>query len=88
MSKKSLNVLVITSAVAGAALAFQQTVRLDALGNMAQDRERCYGVVRAGKNDCATQSHSCAAQSMTDNDSESWLMVPKGLCEKIIKGET
>ena len=28
-----------------------------------QETEQCYGVAKAGKNDCATASHSCAGSS-------------------------
>jgi uncharacterized membrane protein len=45
--------------------------------------EKCYGIVKAGKNDCGTSKHSCAGQATVDNDSEEWIKVPKGTCEKI-----
>ncbi|ERH41398.1 signal peptidase [Legionella pneumophila str. Leg01/11] len=50
--------------------------------------ERCYHVVRASKNDCATSKHSCAAQATTNNDPEEFIMVPKGLCNRIVGGES
>ncbi len=31
--------------------------------------EKCYGVVKAGKNDCRTAAHSCAGQAAKDGDS-------------------
>jgi uncharacterized membrane protein len=45
-------------------------------------KEKCYGVAKAGKNDCAANSHSCAGQSKVDNDPSEWKYVPKGECEK------
>ncbi len=45
--------------------------------------EKCYGVAKAGKNDCATNSHSCAGQAKKDNDGKDWMKVPKGTCEKM-----
>ncbi len=45
--------------------------------------EKCFGVAKAGKNDCATKSHSCAGMSKTDNDPESWIFLPAGVCEKL-----
>lgn len=48
--------------------------------------ERCYGVAKAGKNDCATGKHSCHTQSKVDNDGEAWLNLPKGTCEKLVGG--
>jgi len=47
------------------------------------DKEKCYGVARAGKNDCAANGHSCAGQSKVDNDPTEWKYVPKGECEKM-----
>jgi uncharacterized membrane protein len=29
-------------------------------------KEKCYGVVKAGQNDCATKTSSCAGSSNTD----------------------
>ena len=55
----------------------------------AQDKakEKCYGIAKAGQNDCAnlSGSHSCAGQSKVDNDSGEWKYVAKGTC-KDMKG--
>lgn len=52
---------------------------------MAQDagKEKCFGIVKAGQNDCAnlSGSHSCAGQSKTDNDKGEWKYVAKGTCK-------
>lgn len=48
--------------------------------------EKCYGVARAGKNDCQTKHSSCAATSKKDAQRDAWLTVPKGTCEKIVGG--
>ena len=50
------------------------------------DNEKCYGVVKAGKNDCGGPSNSCAATSKADAAKDAWLYVPKGTCEKIVGG--
>lgn len=47
--------------------------------------ENCYGVVKAGKNDCKTGAHSCAGASTADGGAE-WVKVPAGLCEKLVGG--
>lgn len=49
------------------------------------DKEKCYGVAKAGKNDCAAPngSHSCAGQSKADNDGSEWKYVAKGTCGKL-----
>jgi uncharacterized membrane protein len=48
-----------------------------------EGKEKCYGVAKAGKNDCAANNHSCAGQSKMDNDPTEWKYVPKGECEKM-----
>jgi uncharacterized protein (UPF0276 family)/uncharacterized membrane protein len=45
----------------------------------AGDKEKCYGVAAAGKNDCATATSSCAGTSKVDNQSDAFVAVPKGL---------
>ena len=54
-----------------------------ALAGEKADKEKCYGVAKAGKNDCAANGHSCAGQSKVDNDPTEWKYVPKGECEKM-----
>lgn len=54
--------------------------------NDTQTTERCYGVCKAGQNDCATAKHGCAGDAQIDNDKEEWITVPSGLCNKITGG--
>jgi uncharacterized membrane protein len=55
-------------------------------GNGGIERERCYGVVRAGANDCANAVHSCAKHATTDSDQREWIAVPRGTCQRIAGG--
>lgn len=51
--------------------------------------EKCYGIAKAGKNDCASQgSNSCAGTAKKDADPKAWLFVPEGVCERIVGGST
>ncbi|ALT18168.1 BufA1 family periplasmic bufferin-type metallophore [Piscirickettsia salmonis] len=50
--------------------------------------EKCYGIAKAGKNDCATPHHACAGQAKTSGDKKEWIMMPKGLCDKIVAGQS
>ena len=64
------------------------TVCLAGLGNVNAadaDKEKCFGIAKAGQNDCATASgsHSCAGQSKTDKDAAEWMYVAKGSCERV-----
>ena len=49
------------------------------------EKEKCFGVAKAGQNDCASTngSHSCAGQAKADNDKNEWKYVAKGTCEKL-----
>ena len=49
--------------------------------------EKCYGVAKAGKNDCQTAASSCAGTSKKDAQADAWIAVPKGTCEKIVGGK-
>ncbi len=55
----------------------------------AQAKDKCYGIAKAGQNDCANLAgtHSCAGQSKVDNDPGEWKYVAKGTC-KDMKGMT
>jgi uncharacterized membrane protein len=52
-------------------------------------KEKCYGIAKAGQNDCAnlSGSHSCAGQSKVDNDKGEWKYVAAGTCATM-KGMT
>jgi uncharacterized membrane protein len=50
------------------------------------DQEKCYGVAKAGKNDCAAGTHSCAGQSKLTGDGHDFVAVPKGTCERLNGG--
>jgi uncharacterized membrane protein len=47
-------------------------------------KEKCYGIAKAGQNDCANLAgtHSCAGQASKDNAPDEWKYVPKGECKK------
>ena len=46
------------------------------------DKEKCFGIAKAGQNDCAnlSASHSCAGQSKVDMGADEWKYVAKGTC--------
>ncbi|MEE4379752.1 MAG: DUF2282 domain-containing protein [Candidatus Competibacteraceae bacterium] len=53
-----------------------------------EGKEKCYGVVKAGKNDCGAPGHSCAGQATKDSDPNEWVYLPTGTCDKIAGGST
>jgi uncharacterized membrane protein len=50
-----------------------------------KDQEKCWGVAKAGQNDCGSNktAHSCAGQSQTDYDPNDFKVVKAGTCEKM-----
>jgi uncharacterized membrane protein len=48
-------------------------------------REHCYGIAKAGENNCAAANgkHSCAGQSKADYSGQEFKEVPKGSCEQM-----
>lgn len=50
--------------------------------------EKCYGISKAGQNDCASGAQTCASQSKEDGAKNAWVGVPKGACDKIVGGST
>jgi uncharacterized membrane protein len=47
--------------------------------------DKCYGVAKAGQNDCASASgsHACAGTATKDKDAGDWKYVTKGTCDKM-----
>ena len=77
--------LLIASAVA-AALAMPIASLAGPAPKPKFEAEKCYGVAKAGKNDCQTANSSCAGTSKRDNQGDAWLYIPAGSCEKIVGG--
>src|SRR5215469_9887669 len=46
--------------------------------------EKCYGIAKAGANDCQTANSSCAGTSRRDNQGDAWIYMPAGSCDKIV----
>jgi uncharacterized membrane protein len=48
--------------------------------------DKCYGIAKAGMNDCAGVRHSCAGQSTTSGAPTDWIYLPKGTCTRLVGG--
>lgn len=48
--------------------------------------EKCYGIVKAGQNDCQTSNSACAGTAEIDNKPTAFIVLPKGTCEKVVGG--
>lgn len=71
-----------TLLLATSILAFVSVVYADA----APQIEKCYGIVKAGMNDCQTKTASCAGSATKDQQADAFLFLPKGTCAKIVGG--
>jgi uncharacterized membrane protein len=82
MSKHhSLIKLAVTSALAVAGT----SVTTSAIG-AEPGMEQCAGIIKAGRNDCATSTNACHSHVTTDANPEAWIYVPKGTCTKLAGG--
>ncbi len=74
----------LASMTAAAALAGAVSMAALAVSGTADaaSKEKCYGIAKAGENDCgnAAGTHSCAAQSVIDFDGGDWKAVASGSC--------
>ena len=81
------NRLMLASLFAAAVAAPQVATAIPANGPVAKpayNAEKCYGIAKAGKNDCAaTGNHSCAGLQKVNNDPQGWIYVPTGYCARI-----
>ena len=51
------------------------------------EQEKCYGIAKAGQNDCAsTGNNSCAGTSKLNSDPKAWVYVPEGYCDRLVGG--
>ena len=82
MKKTSATVTAISSLLTlGAAALATPTFAADKV-----EMEKCYGVVKAGKNDCAGPAHACAGQAKVDSGGKEFVALPKGTCVRLAGG--
>lgn len=76
------NANLLRAAMASLLAIAASTVATAALADHHQ--EQCAGVIKAGKNDCATSTNACHGHVTTDSNPEAWIYLPTGTCEKIV----
>jgi uncharacterized membrane protein len=80
-NRNSLYLLAVSSALAvGGAMTASVAIAADG------DMEQCAGLVKAGKNDCATSTNACHGHVEKDAVPEAWIYLPKGTCERLVGG--
>jgi len=83
-TRDAINAGVLLAVAAAMIGAVTMSVRHNGQGSI--ERERCYGITKAGQNDCANAVHSCAKQAKVDSDQHEWVAVPKGTCRRLAGG--
>ena len=74
----AVTVFALTALASGAALAQDKGAAIKG------EKERCYGIAQAGKNDCAAgPGTTCAGTSKVDYQKNAWKYVAKGTCTSI-----
>ncbi|RKP59081.1 DUF2282 domain-containing protein [Pararobbsia silviterrae] len=78
MNPKLTRQALVAAALAGLAAAGTGVAHAD-------DNVACFGIAKAGQNDCASKTgvHDCAGQAKVDHDKGDFKNVPKGTCEKM-----
>jgi uncharacterized membrane protein len=83
MSKhSSMMRLAIASVLALSGAALTST----AIAGEEDGKEQCAGIVKAGKNDCATSTNDCHGHVTSEGNPEAWIYVPQGTCDRIVGG--
>jgi uncharacterized membrane protein len=88
MRKPKISNLITTTSLVAAVTAAAFLV--EAQTNVPKPRypyEKCYGIAKAGENDCFGQGNSCGGTSKKDHDPQVWVYVPVGTCKKIAGGK-
>jgi uncharacterized membrane protein len=80
-----MNQRLIASSALASVLALGLLSGANAADDKTSGKEKCYGIAKAGQNDCANLSgtHSCAGQNKVDNGTDEWKYVAKGTCAKL-----
>ncbi len=80
---RTLTIAALAAFSAGV-LATGSAVAQDKGASIKGEKERCYGISMAGKNDCAAgPGTTCAGTSKMDYQANAWKYVAKGTCTTI-----
>ena len=77
---------IVTTALASIITLGTLGLQSEAMAGAKKDVEKCYGVAKAGKNDCKTLTNACAGHSVQDSQKDAFIALPKGTCERIVGG--
>lgn len=73
--------LITIAALAACALAAEGIAAAEMAG-----QEKCFSIVKAGKNQCQSKALACAGHAKSDNEADAWIWVPHGTCDRLVGG--
>jgi uncharacterized membrane protein len=82
--KPTMNARLIASSALASVIAMGALSAAQA-ADPSREKEKCFGIAKAGTNDCAnlSGSHTCAGQNKNAMAVDEWNYVAKGTCAKI-----
>lgn len=81
------NVLLGSAIVAAISIAGTSATLMSTASAQDAAPEKCYGIAKAGLNDCAAgPGTTCSGTSTVDGQANAWMYVLAGTCEKIVGG--
>lgn len=83
---KQINPLIMSAVGGVLALGIASSTAMGQPVTPPKSGEKCYGVVKAGKNDCQTANGACAGSASKDGQKDAFVYLPKGTCAKIVGG--
>ena len=83
---KKTNLLVASAMIAALAMPMASNAQSGPAPKPKFDAEKCYGIAKAGRNDCQTANSSCAGTSRRDGQKDAWIYVPVGACDRLVNG--
>jgi uncharacterized membrane protein len=83
---KKTNVLLGSAMAVALSMALQASAQGGPAPVPKFENEKCYGIAKAGKNDCQTANSSCAGTSKRNGQGDAWVYLPKGSCDKVVGG--
>ncbi len=85
---KTSTLALATALLGGVVVAANSPLNAGPAEQPAYKFEKCFGVAKAGKNDCQTSHSSCAGTSKRDGQGDAWIYLPAGTCDRLVGGST
>ncbi len=84
--KKTSHLLIASAVAAALTLPYASLSQAGPAPKPKFQSEKCFGIAKAGQNDCQTANSSCAGTSKRDQQGDAWIYMPTGACDKVVGG--